>query len=299
MWDGGTRDGARWDSAIPTDGSSDRGGRPPQDGSADHGGPLHDGSTDSGSKKKDAAPPGTLKPGTSTLTLQVAGRSRSVYLNVPAAVANGPAPLVIALHGDGDTSRNFVTATGLVTDSNQEGFVLAAPQGITRSVAIHEGGQVIQTIPNIDWDPYNSIQSNGAITSADNIDVPLLDAIRKRLVASGSIQVKHIIVYGYSQGGYLSFRYGMSDAADIACAAVLAAAHPLPGTQLIEQASRKTPVFIQIGTNDSAYSNAQSTVQELKNNGNPVQFNVIQGAGHVPPPGNPKTPLDYCLKQSL
>jgi len=236
-------------------------------------------------------------PGTTTLTIQAAGQSRSVYLHVPQAVTSGPVPLVIALHGDGDTNTNFVATAGLVTDSDSEGFVLAAPQGMTRDVPVYDNGSVIQTVPQVDWDPYNSIQANGSITADHNEDVPLLDAIRQQLVASGSIDVHHLVVYGYSQGGYLSFRYGMSDAADLACAAVLAAAHPLPGTQLVEQAARKIPVVIQIGTGDSAYSNAQSTVQELMTNGNPVQFNAIQGAGHVPPPGDPKVPLDWCLMQ--
>ncbi len=284
-------------------------GNPPADAGADAPGPPNDGAvlldaardtagSDTASPS-DGAPPGSLQPGTSTLTIPAAGQTRTVYLHVPQAVTQGPVPLVIALHGDGDTAQNFVTTNSLDADSDQEGFVLAAPQGITRDVDVYVNGQVAQTVPQVDWDPYNSITGSGTIVADHNIDLPLLDAIRTQLVASGSIDVKRVVVYGYSQGGYLSFRYGMSDATDEACTAVLAAATPLPGTMLIEQAARKIPVCLQIGTADPAYANAQQTVQELQQNGNPVQFNAIQGAGHVPPPGDPKVPLDYCLQHPL
>jgi polyhydroxybutyrate depolymerase len=243
--------------------------------------------------------PGNLQPGTSTLMIQAAGLSRTVYLHVPQAVTGGQVPLVLALHGDGDTAQNFVTATGLVADADAEGFVLAAPQGMTRDVDVHEAGMVVQTIPQIDWDPYNAIQADGSFTSQYNDDMPLLDMLRQQLVASGSIDVHKIIVYGYSQGGYMSFRYGMSDAADIGCAAVIAAAHPAPGTRLVETAARKVPVVLQIGTADPAYGNAQQTAQELMTNGNLVQLNTIQAAGHVPVPGDPKVPLDWCLQHAL
>ncbi len=281
--------------------SSSSSGGPAFDASASSSGGSSSGgssSGSSGSSSSSGGSPGTLAPGTSTLTIAAAGVSRTVYLHVPTAVTAGPVPLVIALHGDGDTATNFVTTTGLAADADAEGFVLAAPQGITRDVPVYDNGSVVQTVPQVDWDPYNSIQSTGAITADHNEDVPLLDAIRQQLVASGSIDVHHLVVYGYSQGGYLSFRYGMSDAVDLACAAVLAAAHPLPGTTLVEQAARKIPVVIQIGTADPAYTNAQQTVQELQTNGNVVQFNAISGAGHVPPPGDPKVPLDWCLAQS-
>jgi predicted esterase len=267
---------------------------PPHDAAAS----THDGGAalDAGGATQ---PPGTLQPGTSTLTIITAGMTRSVYLHVPQAVLAGPIPLVLALHGDGDTDTNFVATVGLTTDSDAEGFVLAAPQGITRDVPVYEGGQVAETVPQVDWDPYNSISSSGAIVSDENNDVPLLDAIRTQLVATGSIDMKRIVVYGYSQGGYMSFRYGMSTAAVVACEAVIAAAHPLPGTMLVEAAARKIPVYLQIGTLDSPYSNAESTATELMTNGNPYVLNAVSGAGHVPVPGDPTGPLDWCLQHPL
>ena len=46
--------------------------------------------------------------------------------------------------------------------------------------------------PGVDWDPYRTV-------AGGNIDLPLLDAIRTQLVASGSIDTKKLVVFGYSQ----------------------------------------------------------------------------------------------------
>ncbi len=226
-----------------------------------------------------------LAPGASTLMLEVAGQPRSVILYVPSGTQ--PLSLVIALHGNGDTNSNFVAALGLQALADQDGFVLAAPQGISQSFTF-----MGQPINGVDWDAYRS-------ASSGNIDLPLLDALRTRLVASGSIDPHHVVVFGYSQGGFLSFRYGMEAASVLACTAVIAASDPLPGGPLVTQAARKIPVALQIGTNDPGLSGAQATRTELQQNGNPIQYNEIQGAGHVPFPGDPRVPLDYCRAQAL
>jgi predicted esterase len=164
--------------------------------------------------------------------------------------------------------------------------VLAAPQGITQTVTV--GGQ---TVPNVDWDAYRT-------AAAGNIDLPLVDEIRTDLVASGAVDAKKVFSYGYSQGGYMSFRYAMETAAQVSCGAVLAAANPL-GPQLVTGAARKVPISIQIGTNDFGIDNARQTKTLLESNGFPLDYHEIAGAGHVPLPGDPKVPLEYCLAKAL
>ena len=233
--------------------------------------------------------PTTLTPGTSMINLNVAGHSRTAVLYVPAN-ATSTAPLVIALHGDGDTDTNFIATSGLQTLADTDGFVLVAPQGITRDITV--GGQ---TVPQVDWDAYNSVASG-------NIDLPLLEQLRTQLQATNQVNPKRTFVFGYSQGGYMSFLYGMTDAPVLSCAGVLAASSPYGGASndpLIAGATRKIAVAMQIGTLDSAYSAAQTTDATLMAQGFPVQFNAISGAGHVPIPGDISVPLGYCLGQSL
>lgn len=223
---------------------------------------------------------GTLTPGTSTISVSAAGMMRSAILHVPAAVSGGPLPLVIALHGNGDTNGNFVAATQLKSRADAAPFVLVAPQGVRQSLF----GNML------DWDAYRTVAQG-------NIDVPLLDALRTQLVASGSIDPQRVLVFGYSQGGYLSFRYGMDTADKLSCAAVLAAASPSTDPRLVSGAARKIAVALQIGTLDSALGQARATRDLLMMNGNPLSYNEIAGAGHVPIPGDLQVPLGFCLAQ--
>jgi polyhydroxybutyrate depolymerase len=227
-----------------------------------------------------------LPAGASTRTYNAGGRSRSVALFAPSTLT-GPAPLVLLLHGNGDTNANFVAALGMQAKATASGFVFAAPQGVSQSFTY-----LGQPLSGLSWDPYRSVAEG-------NIDLPLLDAIRADLGASSTVDPKRIFVFGYSQGGYLAFRYGMDASASLSCAAVIAAANPRPGSGLVASAPRKVPVVLQIGTNDSAVSAARSTRTELQNAGFPVQLNEIAGAGHVPFPGDPNVPLGYCLGQAL
>lgn len=235
----------------------------------------------------DAAFQGTLPAGDGTETLDVAGQQRTVLLYAPAAVATRALPLVIALHGNGDTAANFVAALGLRALADADGFVLAAPQGITQSFTVYG-----QPVDGVDWDAYRT-------TADGNIDLPLLGALLDRLWATGSIDEKRSLVFGYSQGGYLSFRWGLEASASLSCATVAAAGNPMPGSTLISGAARKVAVALQVGSLDGAVNNARSSRDALQAAGHPVSYAEIAGAGHVPFPGDPKVPLEWCLSQSL
>jgi poly(3-hydroxybutyrate) depolymerase len=236
-----------------------------------------------------SAPPTTLMRGTTTLSLSVGGMARTAILHVPAS-ATSDAPLVIALHGDGDTDTNFVATSGLGSLSDADGFVLVAPQGIPRNVSV-DG----QTVPDVDWDAYTP-------AGMGNIDLELLEQLRTQLAATHEVDADRTFVFGYSQGGYMSFLYGMSYASVLSCAAVLAASSPYGGgttDPLITGAARKIPVALQIGTEDEAFAAAETTEMTLMAGGFPVQWTPVSGAGHVPIPGSVSVPLAYCLGQSL
>lgn len=244
------------------------------------------GSSTSSSSGGSSGAAGSLAPGKTTRTIRAAGKDRSVLVVAPSAVATKKLPLVIALHGNGDTSQGFVTVTTPLEElAESDAFVLAAPQGVAQTITI--GNQTIA----VSWDAYRS-------AAQGNIDLPLLDAIRSELAATGSIDEKKVFTFGYSQGGYLSFRYGMDAAAEMSCAAVIAAANPL-GPQLTAAAARKIPVALQIGTNDGAISQARATKADLEGKQFPLDYREIAGAGHVPFPGDPKLPLAFCLGQTL
>ncbi len=225
------------------------------------------------------SPPGSLKAGDTTLQKSVMGLARTIRVHVPTSIRQRKLPVVLALHGNGGQAADFVQTSGLLQLADSVGFVLVAPQGLARTIAV--GGQ---TTPPLSWDAYNA--------RAANADVQLFDVLLDELVATGSVDMKHLVVYGYSQGGYASVRYGREASGRLACAAVLAAgdAGGIP-----TGFTRKLAFSIQIGSNDSARNNAASLAQNLQTAGHPVSFHEIAGAGHSPMPGLAKTPLDDCL----
>ena len=264
-------------------GSSGTSGTPGTSGSSGTSGT----SGSSGASGTSGDPATALKPGKTTRTIKAAGKDRSVVVVVPSTIGTTKLPLVIALHGNGDTSAGFITVTTtLEALAESKGFVLAAPQGIVQTITVGS-----QTVNGVSWDPYRTA-ANG------NVDLPLLDAIVTTLSATTSIDAKKLIVFGYSQGGYMSFRYGMDTSATFACAGIIGAANPL-GPQLTAAAARKIPVALQIGTNDGAIGQARNTKADLEMKTFPLDYREIQGAGHVPVAGGVTAPLTYCLGQTL
>lgn len=229
------------------------------------------------------APAGSLAAGDKTISKTVAGMSRTARVHVPSSIAQRKLPVVLALHGNGDQAANFVATSGLLSLADTIGFVLVAPDGVERSISV--GGQ---TTPPLAWDAYNA--------RAQNADVQLFDTLLDELVATGSVDTKKVVVYGYSQGGYASVRYGREAGARLACAAVLAAgdAGGVPTAF-----ARQLPFSIQIGSADPARNNAASFAQSLTGAGHPVDFHEIAGAGHSPLPGPARAPLDDCLARAL
>jgi polyhydroxybutyrate depolymerase len=213
--------------------------------------------------------------------VDIGGTQRSYVLHVPAAAATQKLPLVLALHGNGDQAQNFIQTSFLTQRTDA---IVAAPQGIQRNISV--GGS---TAPNVAWDAYNT-------KATGNIDLTFLDKVRQDLVASGSVDTAKVSVFGYSQGGYLSYRYALHAADALSCAAVVAAADPsgVPGAF-----ARKIPFVLQIGSMDYAIAQARATKTKLEGLGHELQYNEIQGAGHSPFPGDKKTPVNFCLSKSL
>lgn len=277
-------DAARTSGADAGLSPPDAGAPPGQDASLagpDAAGPRPDAAT-----APDAAFRGTLTPGDRSLGVEAAGRTREVLVYAPAAVSLRRLPLVIALHGNGDTNANFVAALGLRALADADGFVLAAPQGLRQSFTAYG-----TPIDGVDWDAYRTVADG-------NIDLPLLEALLAHLLGTGSIDPQRASVFGYSQGGYLSFRWTLEGSLELACGTTAAAGSPL-GTSFVQTAARKIPVALQVGALDGALGNARASRDALRAAGHAVLYNEIPGAGHVPFPGDPAVPLRWCLGHSL
>lgn len=229
---------------------------------------------------------GDLSPGSSQRSYQVAGHTRNVQLRVPVEVQSGQCPLILVLHGNGDTASNFLLTSGLATAANSRGMIIAAPDGIEQN--INFAGQQIN---GVDWDGYRSVAEG-------NIDLPLFSAILSDLISSGSVDNRRIYVFGYSQGGYMSFRVSIDESEIYAAGVVVAGASPL-GSALVSQATRKIPMALTIGSQDYGVANARECRDALIAAGHEVRWNEVAGAGHVPYCGDTGALLDWLLGRQL
>lgn len=243
---------------------------------------------DAGPDVADTAPPEPvdagpqkLAAGRSELSFTVGGRARSYILVVPDGIKDKSLPLVVAMHERGEQNANFVSNLKLEAFAKEKGFVLAAPQGVPQGLTLGEQSMTVA------WDAYRTKEQG-------NIDLGFLDTLISTIVASGSIDTKKIVVYGYGDGAFMAFRYGIEKSNELSCAAVLAGGNPLDA-KLIATATKKIPFAIQIGKNDPAYANATQAKTDLEAAGFNVDFKDISNAGRTPPPGDPTAPLDSCL----
>jgi poly(3-hydroxybutyrate) depolymerase len=211
----------------------------------------------------------TLQPGTTRFSVPVGLSLRSVDVVVPAAVRGPPLPLLIALHGNGDSPTNFLQTTGL--GSLEEDVIVAAPAGIVRDIQFAG-----TTIPGVSWDAYHEL--------ADNEDLQLLGVLVLQLVDTGDVDPRRIHVLGYSQGGFLAFRHAIDRADVVASAVVISAGDPLNDGARILRAVRDVPFRLRCGQQDPLLSVAQSTTNNLVAGGADAALTVVPGAGHVPLP---------------
>ncbi len=112
------------------------------------------------------------------------GGNRVYDLHVPESVGTDPVPLLIALHGAGDSGPGMKSAAGLDKESDRRGFMVAYPSATGVNWA--EGCDCVR--PDIE--------------GVD--DVGFVDAMIEDIASKRPLDRERIYVLGYSQGGLFS-----------------------------------------------------------------------------------------------
>lgn len=212
----------------------------------------------------DADPDVELTPGTFTRSITVGGDVRTYILHVPSGFV-GPGPLLLALHGNGDSAANFLRTSTLGAAADRHRFLLVVPQGEESNTLAGPA----------DWDAY-------ATPATSNHDFLFLDAVLDEVEATGGVDPHRRFLLGYSQGGYMAFFTAMNGADVFGAVHIHSAANPMPGSRLVSGAVRRIPVDLLIGTGDWGLSGARATRGELESAGFEVRYEEIDGWGHVP-----------------
>jgi polyhydroxybutyrate depolymerase len=130
------------------------------------------------------------------LAIDVAGELRTVRVHLPTSQgSSGPYPLVVAVHGLGDTADDMERMTGLSDEADVEGLVVVYPQGAGDPP---------------DWDLVGST------------DVMFLQSTVETALARFCIDTTRVFAAGFFTGGSLVARLGCEDANRVAAIATVA-----------------------------------------------------------------------------
>ena len=209
---------------------------------------------------------GTATGGTggSTGTVNGSYQGRSYRLHVPSSYSQStPSPLVIALHGLGDTYTNFhntLAGSGWTSAANSNNFILMTPQHMNSSRAsfLHLSG--------------TSLDQQGT----QNELAGVILAAYYGAGATHNIETEEIYVIGFSEGAVATDLVGVWFSSEVRAIAPYAGgvtSKPFP-------APRDIPVYGICGTADSGYTGAQQALAEWTTNSHTTTNAWVSGVGH-------------------
>jgi polyhydroxybutyrate depolymerase len=168
------------------------------------------------------------RPGDYRFSLTHGGITREYLVHVPRSYNGGPAPLLIALHGGGGDAdfqandKNY----GLITKSEQAGFIAVFPSGYSR-------------MPSGILATWNAGRCCGKAVEKNIDDVGFVREVIARMQKQVRIDARRIVATGMSNGAMLSWRLAC-EAPEIRAIAPVAGtdnttrcnpAHPVPVIQ--------------------------------------------------------------------
>jgi len=154
---------------------------------------------------------GASGQGNKSGSLDIGGRTRRYFLHAPPAYeGKKPLPLVLVLHGGGQSPESAERMSDMSAKADKEGFLVAYPSGTGRS----------GRMPT-----WNSGNCCGYAMQNNVDDVAFLRALIDKLDHDYSVDPGRIFVTGISNGGMMSYRIGCALADKIAAIA------PVEGAQ--------------------------------------------------------------------
>ena len=206
-----------------------------------------------------AALPARAAPGEITKeTYESAGKKRAYYLYVPKGVAAAasspspsPVPLLVTLHGSGRDGRSLVEKWKDLAD--KENFIVAGPDSLDRQ----------------SWD----VPKDGPDGTYD-----LVETVKAR----HPVDPRRVYLFGHSGGAIFGLAISLLESEYFAAAAIHAGLLKPANYNLIDAATRKTPIALMVGTKDPLFplADVRATRDELNRRGFAVQLSEIPNHTH-------------------
>jgi polyhydroxybutyrate depolymerase len=141
-------------------------------------------------------------PLTDTVTMSVGGRERTYRLYVPASLPDGPAPLVIGLHGGFGSGEQFAHTGRFDAQAEAGAFIAAYPDG-TGIVPTWNGGRCC-----------------GYAVREDVDDIAFVEAVIDDIAGRYAIDPSRVYATGHSNGAIMALRLACESDRFAAVAAV-------------------------------------------------------------------------------
>jgi poly(3-hydroxybutyrate) depolymerase len=191
-------------------------------------------------------------------SLTSGGKQRAYYLYVPKSVAASktPAPLVVTLHGSGRDGRILVEYWKEVAD--REGLILAGPDSANAGTTSGQTWMIGRDGPDFMRDVVEDVK------------------------AKYTVNARRVYLFGHSAGGGFAIYMAVTESEFFAAAFVHAGAVPEQGQQAFDNAARRIPVGLVVGTQDPFFSLSavRSTRDALKARGIEAPLTEISGHNH-------------------
>ena len=174
-------------------------------------------------------------PGTSVLSLTVAGAQRTVILHIPTGYAGHPTPLVLNMHGSQSTAAQQLALSGMDATADADSFIVAYPQAFIPSGA------------GFEWNvPGQPLFGGAPVPAGSPDDVTFLEQVVSTIGQSDCIDTNRVFATGFSGGARMASQLGC-DASQ-----VFAAIAPVSGLRLPTPcpSTRPVPVVSFHGTAD-------------------------------------------------
>lgn len=147
------------------------------------------------------------------------GSTRPVQIFVPGTQAEGPKPLILVLHGLGQTDADLENYLQLERLADQHGVFLCTPQGDFRPAS--RGG-----ISVFSWNAFYKGAEDVGTGGLYVDDVQWLTNMVAEVQARFNIDPKRVFVLGYDEGGSMAYRLAMERADLVAGLASIAGTRP-------------------------------------------------------------------------
>jgi polyhydroxybutyrate depolymerase len=179
---------------------------------------------------------GTTSPGTTTLSLQVNGFTRTVFVHIPFGSSNStPFALVLNLHGSGVTAVDQSEFSEMDLTSDTDHFIVAYPQGL-----IPDGSGFDWNVPGVELTGGRKVPAGSAN------DVSFLTKLVGILEGKYCVNPKEVYATGFSGGARMVSQLACDDSK------IFAAIAPVSGLRRPSPCptSRAVPIIAFHGSAD-------------------------------------------------